>query len=63
MEQHYRIMGIYQGRTEEIDTAKSEEDALYLAGEYQIAFGRDWSIWAEKMTTNEDDLDDVEALL
>jgi len=31
---------------EKIDQASSQKDADYLAGEYRMAFGRDWKIWA-----------------
>jgi hypothetical protein len=43
----YRIMGSYRGKTEEIDHAEMEKNALYLRCEYQIAFGLDWHVWAE----------------
>jgi hypothetical protein len=41
----YRIMGSYQGRTEEIDTAETRKEANRLAAEYRMAFGAGWSIW------------------
>ena len=47
VKKHYRIMGNYQRSTEEIDHADDEKEALRLQGEYQIAFGKDWSIWVE----------------
>lgn len=55
---HYRIMGNYQKKTEEIDHADDEKEALRLQGEYQIAFGKDWSIWVEVQTFVEGQLDE-----
>jgi hypothetical protein len=45
---HYRIMGTYRGRTEEIDSATSEKDARYLLAEYRLAFGSAWKVWVEE---------------
>jgi len=39
------IWGKYQGKAEVIDRASSKREASYLAGEYRMAFGRDWTIW------------------
>lgn len=41
----YRIMGSYQGHTEEIDTAETRKEATRLVAEYRMAFGAGWSIW------------------
>ena len=41
----YKIMGKYHGTTEEIDTARDEQEADYLVGEYQMAYGKDWTVW------------------
>ena len=40
-----RIMGCYRGRTEEIDTADTQAEALRLLGEYRLAFGAGWALW------------------
>jgi len=42
---HFRIMGRYRGRTEELDTADSKSEALRLVGEYRMAFGSGWEVW------------------
>lgn len=56
---HYRIMGRYQdGPAEEIDTAKSQEEADYLQSEYRLAFGLGWSIWVETQEYQGDTLVD-----
>lgn len=34
------------GLVEKIDSASSAKEADYLAGEYQVAFGKTCSIWA-----------------
>jgi len=45
----YKIMGKLKGcETEEIDSAETAEDAEYLLGEYQLAFGSDWKLWVER---------------
>ena len=42
----WKIMGKYRNSSaEEIDTAKNENDAEYLVGEYLMAFGSGWRIW------------------
>lgn len=33
------------GKTEKIDQASSKKEAAYLAREYQLAFGRGWTVW------------------
>jgi len=40
----FKIYGTYQGSREEIDTAETKKDALYMAAEYRMAFGREWLI-------------------
>ena len=41
----YKIMGKYKNQPkEEIDRADSLREANYLLGEYQIAYGNDWTI-------------------
>jgi len=44
----YTILGRYRGEktAEELDTATGQDQADYLVGEYQLAFGRDWLIWS-----------------
>lgn len=42
-----RIMGRYQGKTEELDTANNDNSAEYLISEYRMAYGPDWHIWQE----------------
>ena len=44
----YNIIGIYKGNKEVIDTAKDEQEAIYLINEYQLAYGNDWRIYYEK---------------
>ena len=36
------------GKWEEIDTAKDKEEARYLIGEYQVAFGAGWVFKTKK---------------
>jgi len=40
----FRIMGSYNGKEEELDTAEDKKTANYLVQEYQIAFGKHWTI-------------------
>ena len=41
------IWGKHKDRAPEvIDHASSVQEAQYLAGEYSMAYGRDWSVWA-----------------
>jgi hypothetical protein len=41
----YKIVGSYKGGSfEEIDLAKSQDEAKYLLGEYRLAYGNDWVI-------------------
>lgn len=44
----YKIMGQYRGSTEVLDTAETLHNAEYLRGEYQLAFGHNWSIFITK---------------
>jgi hypothetical protein len=46
--ERFVIMGSYDGVVEEIDSAKDEQEARYLTGEYQMAFTNKWSIWYEE---------------
>ncbi|MHC4229457.1 MAG: hypothetical protein ACYSW0_18660 [Planctomycetota bacterium] len=41
----FLIKGSYNGQTETIDEADTREDALYLLGEYRLAFGQGWRLW------------------
>lgn len=47
MNKAYKIMGKFQGQTEEIDVATNKLDADELIQEYKIAYGPAWRIWAE----------------
>jgi len=47
MAKTYRIMGKYQGRAEEVDTANSQEEADHMLSEYRMAFGTGWNLWIE----------------
>ncbi len=40
----YKIIGTYHGKTEELDETETKDEAIELANEYRIAFGRDWTI-------------------
>lgn len=40
----FKILGTYQNKTKEIDTADTMSDAKYLAQEYRIAYGMGWTI-------------------
>ena len=43
------IMGKLKGsEAEELDTADTKKEALYLQGEYIMAFGSGWRIWIKK---------------
>lgn len=45
----YKIMGKYKNlEEEELDIAKTEEEAEYLRKEYVMAFDSDWRIWIMK---------------
>jgi hypothetical protein len=43
----YKIMAKSKYGKEEVDTAEGEKTARYLIGEYRMAFGIGWEIWAE----------------
>ena len=44
------IWGRYKGtKPENIDIADWEKSATYLVREYQLAYGKDWIIWAGRM--------------
>jgi len=55
---HWRIMGNYQGSTEEIDHADDEAEAVHLQGQYQFAFGPSWDVWVEVQEYEEGQLMD-----
>jgi hypothetical protein len=40
----FKIIGTYRGQRETIDTASTRKEAEYLRAEYQMAYGREWSI-------------------
>jgi len=46
MSEEFKIVAKHKDANyyEEVDTAESEEDADYLIGEYQVAFGPEWTI-------------------
>jgi len=44
----FQILGRYNNQTEEIDTADTKQEAEYLLGEYQLAFGAGWRLWIKK---------------
>jgi hypothetical protein len=44
------IYGKYRGKVEKIDSATSQRDAAYLVGEYRMAYGSQWQVWAGKKT-------------
>ncbi len=44
----YEILGKYQGETEVIDQAETLQEAKYLVGEYQLAYGNQWRVWYRK---------------
>jgi hypothetical protein len=44
-----RIWGQYKdSKPEVIDRTTSEREAIYLTCEYQLAYGKDWKVWAGK---------------
>ena len=45
----YRIMGTYQGKTEELDTAEDWQTAGYLVMEYNLAYGSGWHIFIRRI--------------
>jgi len=54
-----KIWGRYQGTSEVLDEAEDQKTADYLVGEYRMAYGRDWLVWAGRKkdveTRSEDD--------
>ena len=40
----YKVMGKYQGKWEEIDTAEDINEADYLVSKYRMAYGPEWTI-------------------
>ena len=44
MKGYFSIWGCYNDKWEKIDQANSYNEAFYLAREYQITFGKDWTI-------------------
>lgn len=44
----YKIIAISKYGTEEIDQAETIKDAHYLAGEYRMAYGPDFTITIKK---------------
>ena len=49
IEKTYKLMGKYNGQTEEIESdIKDMDDANYLLAEYQMAYGNNWEIWIEE---------------
>lgn len=47
MAKTYKIMGKYNGRAEEVDTADSQEEVDEMLAEYRMAFGTGWNLWIE----------------
>lgn len=47
------IWGRYRGNVEKIDSASSKSSADYLVGEYRMAFGKEWEIWAGRKDQQE----------
>ena len=45
----YEIVGVYNGQSEVLDTADTEEEAEYLKTEYSMAFGNSWMITIRKV--------------
>lgn len=56
------IWGKYKdGKPERLDQASSDREAMRLLGEYQLAFGKDWSIWKGKKAAEPTGANTVEA--
>jgi len=56
------IWGKYKdGKPEKLDQASSDQEAMRLLGEYQIAFGKDWSIWKGRKDAGSTSANTVEA--
>lgn len=41
------IMGKYRGRSEEVDSFDTREEADRMLAEYRMAFGAGWHLWIE----------------
>lgn len=41
----YIIMGRYQGRSEEIDSFDTLQEATRMLSEYRMAYSLEWSLW------------------
>lgn len=41
-----KIWGRYQNNDPEVIDQTGRKDIDYLLGEYRLAFGRDWKLWA-----------------
>lgn len=41
---YFSIWGCYQGLWEKLDDCRNSDEAIRLANEYSLAFGRDWVI-------------------
>jgi hypothetical protein len=41
----YTIVGVYNGKSEVIDSADTEKEAEYLVREYRMAYGQSWRIY------------------
>ena len=44
MKKEYKIIGIYKGNKEVIDTAETKNQAIKYANEYRMSFGNEWVI-------------------
>ena len=45
----YKLVGTYKGQTEDIETDIDDmETALTLLGEYEMAYGKEWTIVIEE---------------
>ena len=40
----YYLIGTYRGESELIDETSTRQDAEYLRGEYQLAYGAEWTV-------------------
>lgn len=50
----FEIIGKYRGKSEVVDSAETEKEANYLAGEYRMAYGAQWSVTIRKARVNND---------
>lgn len=41
----FKIKGNYRGKTEILDSCDCKHEAIRLAGEYRMAYGKDWTVW------------------